>query len=168
MLRKNKLRKNKRKVQEDDLELQITSLADILIIVLVFLLKNYSAGLEAVTDFSLPEGLNLPVAQIGGKSSKGIQVEVMESGIQINGETAAPLVGFRFPEADLNDDLTDNGTSINLIQYLSQALDKKEKNTKVWIVADRRAPYATIQTVLASAALSGYEDFRLAVVKEEE
>ena len=40
MLRKNKLRKNKRKVQEDDLELQITSLADILIIVLVFLLKK--------------------------------------------------------------------------------------------------------------------------------
>ena len=44
---------------------------------------------------------------------------------------------------------------------------QEEEERNVWIVADERAPYATIQTVLASAALYGYTDFKLAVVKDQ-
>ncbi len=164
---KSKFRKHHRREHQEEAELQITSLADILIIVLVFLLKSYSAGLEAVADVSLPEGLNLPVSQVGGQDKDGLRIEILQSGIQVQGEPAAGLEAFRFPEADLNSDLTDNGTSINLTKYLTERRSHYPEGTKVWIVGDRRAPYATIQTVLASASISGFQDFRLAVVKDE-
>jgi biopolymer transport protein ExbD len=38
---------------------------------------------------------------------------------------------------------------------------------KILVIADQRAPYQTIKSVLASAAVHGYTDFKLAVVKGE-
>ena len=35
------------------------------------------------------------------------------------------------------------------------------------VIADQRAPYSTVKSVLASAALNGYTDFKLAVVRGE-
>ena len=36
---------------------------------------------------------------------------------------------------------------------------------RIIIVADQKVPFVTIRTVLASAAVNGYTDFKLAVVQ---
>jgi hypothetical protein len=38
-------------------------------------------------------------------------------------------------------------------------------DSKVVVIADQRVPYITIKSVLASAAVQGYTDFKLAVVR---
>ena len=83
----------------------------------------------------------------------------------------APLHGFE-PEAG---DLQQNGASL----LLSKALEKERArelliakansdvkvDARIIIVADSRAPYSTLKSVLASAAQSGYTDYKLAVIR---
>jgi biopolymer transport protein ExbD len=154
----------------EDMNLQITSMADIFIILLVFLLKSYSTSALAITPSS---GLALPQAQGSEQSIDALKIMVSESSVEVEGQPVASLNHFEF----LAKDLSQGGAS----QTLSQALERERKrqlliarsnsdvqvDSKVIIVADQHVPYSTLKTVLASAALQGYTDFKLAVVQDK-
>lgn len=158
----------KRPALNEEMSLQITSMADIFIIVLVFLLKGYSTGAISVAPSA---GLSLPKAVTQDASVEALKVEITETGVQVEGQHVAKLEQFRFEKADLQS----SGTSTTLGQAISRQREKQlliaKSNTdvkvdsKILILADQRAPYSTIKTVLASAAVNGYTDFKLAVVK---
>ncbi|MGE4106134.1 MAG: ExbD/TolR family protein [Bacteriovoracia bacterium] len=165
-----RIRKSKGKAQDHGAEvsLQITSLADILMVVLVFLLKSFSSGISTVENISVPKGIHLPEIQASTNGKDGIRVEIGAGGVSIDGQKLADLQDFRFPAADLNGSSDETTTSKVLIKSFSELKkDEAKVGKSVWVVADRRSPYRTIQTVLASAAVQGYSDFKLAVVKEE-
>jgi biopolymer transport protein ExbD len=148
--------------QSQDMSLQITSMADIFTIILIFLLKSYSVGaLEA----SAPKGVQLPQATAGTAGLKSVadilRLEVSEGEVLVNGKPTASLSDFAFPSSDI----TGDGASRTLISKLAPAT---EDNAKVLVVADQRAPYETIKAVLASAALRGYTDVKLAVSPVDE
>jgi hypothetical protein len=144
-------------------------MADIFTILLVFLLKSYSTSALAIAPTN---GLSLPQALAGEEQVEALKIQVSESSVEVEGQPAANLAHFTFDAKDLQ-----NGAS----QSLSQALEKERKrqlliaqsnsdvkiDSKVVIIADQHAPYSTLKTVLASAALQGYTDFKLAVVKGE-
>jgi biopolymer transport protein ExbD len=153
----------------EEMNLQITSMADIFIILLVFLLKSYSTSALAISP---SKGLELPQAMGGEEQVEALKIQVSESSVEVEGQPAATLAHFVFDSKDLQ-----NGAS----QSLNQALDKARKrqlliaqsntdvkiDSKIIVIADQHAPYSTLKTVLASAALQGYTDFKLAVVKGE-
>lgn len=157
-----KMRKRKRFVgrkadhRHIDFELQITSLADILIIVLVFLLKSYSTGVAQ--DVNVPAGVHLPEVHLGNLAPKGINVAVSSSFIEIDGKRILAL---------------DSGRGLaSLVEFeafpeVMQAIRNYPAGLTVWIVADEKIPYKTIQRVMNSAARAGHSDLRLAVVKVE-
>ncbi len=153
--------------EQHDFDLQITSLADILIIVLVFLLKSYSTGVNQ--EINVPSGIKLPVISLGNIGKEGIKIEISRTFVQIEGRKVASLSEGKFSGEDLNGDLSKNGSSQSLIAALKE--EKKTRDPKeassIWIVADQTVPYRTIQTVLASAAINGFQDFNLAVVKDQ-
>jgi biopolymer transport protein ExbD len=152
----------------DEMSLQITSMADIFTILLVFLLKSYSASAMNLTPSA---NMSLPSANGTENSIEALKVEISEKAINVEGQPVASLTGFRFESTDL----LSNGVS----QSLSKALERERQrqvliakansdvkiDPRVIVVADRRAPYQTVKSVLASAALNGYTDFKLAVVK---
>ena len=160
----------KRRHESDEMSLQITSMADIFTILLVFLLKSYATGAVQVTPSS---GLMLPEAQAADMEIQALKVEVSETAVQVEGQAVTALSRFRFDGADLQA----NGTS----KTLSEALEKERQrglmiakanadvkvDPKILVIADQRVPYQTLKSVLASAALNGYTDFKLAVVKGE-
>jgi biopolymer transport protein ExbD len=159
----------KRHHNNEEMTLQITSMADIFTILLVFLLKSYSTSALAISPSN---GLQLPQAQGAEEQVEALKIQVSASSVEVEGQPAASLASFAFDTKDLQ-----NGAS----QSLKDALEKARKrqmliaqsntdvkiDSKVIVVADQHAPYATLKTVLASAALEGYTDFKLAVVKGE-
>jgi biopolymer transport protein ExbD len=157
----------KNRTQSEEMSLQITSMADIFTILLVFLLKSFSTGSVNVTPTN---GMLLPQANGPEAAIEALKVEVSQDAVQIEGHPVAPLHQFAFEPSDLQN----NNTS----QSLTKALEKERQrqlliaqansdvkvDPKIVVVADQRVPYGTIKTVLASAAVHGYTDFKLAVV----
>lgn len=137
--------------------LQITSMADIFVIILVFLLKSYSVeGLPY--EPTLP--LTPPVARGRIDKEEGLKLEVSQKALALGGVRIMEMKGFRFPAQDVDG----AGESRGLQQALANARLKKGVQTaKLVVVADGGAPYETIKTVLSSAARSGYVDIQLAV-----
>jgi biopolymer transport protein ExbD len=82
----------------------------------------------------------------------------------------ATIEDFAFQAADLGQ----NGTSKALVEALEKERQRElliaksnpevKVDPRIVVVADQRVPYSTIKTVLASAAIEGYTDFKLAVV----
>lgn len=165
----------KRRREAGEFSLQITALADVLIVVLIFLLKTFSSGLVESETITASKEIRLPSVASGGMAQKGIKVEVFRDRVEVSGQVSATLEASRFREQDLNDDLTDgNGSSKALNRAFAQAkqgyrseVPNDPNSATVWIMADRGVPYATIQTVIASAAVAGLTDFKLAVEKED-
>jgi biopolymer transport protein ExbD len=154
--------------QSEEMQLQITSMADIFVIILVFLLKSYATGAVNVTPMA---GMTLPLAQAGDQSVEALRVEVSKDAVQLDGLPVVSLKGFSFEAADLQS----NGVSAQLgkalEQYRNRQLQIAKVNTsvkvdaRILVLSDQKTPYSTLKTVLASAALHGYTDFKLAVVR---
>ena len=159
-----------RKVGGTDVALQITSMADIFTIILVFLLKSFAGGTMNVAP---SEGLKLPVAATDKSSPPAPTIEISEKAVQVENAYVSPLVGFRFPAGELRN----NG----IPHALDSVLDKQRKrqeliakansdvnlDSKIMILADQRTPYGTIRSVVSTAALHGFTDFKLVVVQKE-
>jgi biopolymer transport protein ExbD len=158
----------KKRHQSEEMALQITSMADIFTILLVFLLKSYATSAITVNPAG---GMLLPQAQAGEAAIEALKIEVSEKSISVEGKPVTPLDHFAPAKADL----LASGASV----LLSKALEKERArelliakansdvkvDAKIIIIADSRAPYSTIKSVLASAAQSGYTDYKLAVIR---
>jgi biopolymer transport protein ExbD len=160
----------KKRHQSDEMSLQITSLADIFVILLVFLLKSYATS---AVNLSPAKGMLLPEAQAAEVSVEALKVEISEDTVAVEGQPAATLKNFRFSADELQANGVSNGLSKVLQRERQRQLMIAKANSdvkvdpKILIVSDQRVPYSTVKSVLASAALNGYTDFKLAVVKGE-
>lgn len=158
----------KRAPAAEDMNLQITAMADIFTVLLVFLLKSFATGVVNVTP---TPGTTLPQAVASEASIEALKVEISSNAVLIEGNPVSSLQNFKFDAKDLQA----NGSS----DTVSRALERERQrqlliaksnsdvrvDPRIIVIADQRAPYATIKNVLASAALQGYTDFKLAVIK---
>jgi biopolymer transport protein ExbD len=185
-----KVRWKKMKKNSQEMALNITSMADIFTIILVFLLKSFSAEGSSLTPNLR---LQLPSAKRGAQVSETLKVEISADAIQIDGKVAAKLSNFEFDpnevgqvsqvhagidqaiaavrakhplpkQADAAQAAAQAGSAAQLLSppVISPA------DTALTVMADQKTPYHTLSTVLASAANHGYTAYRLIVVKEEE
>lgn len=155
MRRKSFLRKPGHK---EEMDLQITSMADIFVIILVFMLKSFTAG---GTPIETSQSIQVPNAKGRVEEAKALKLEISQSVVAIEGQSVMRIRDFSFAASDLES----NGSSRSLQAALSGVRKKNSESPsqKILVVADQRAPYATIKAVLASAALQGYTDIKLAV-----
>lgn len=154
----------------EEMTLQITSMADIFTILLVFLLKSYATGAISITPSA---GMLLPSAQAGEASEEALKVQVSEQSVNVEGRPVSALHDFEFDRSDLQA----NGSSASLSRAIERERQRElliakanadvKVDARIIVVADRRVPYSTLKTVLASAALGGYTDFKLAVINRE-
>ena len=168
-LRKGKL-KASGGIMNDEMSLQITSMADIFMILMVFLLKSFSTSMVNINPTS---GMKLPAAAGESADLSALKVEISEKSVSVESSPILPLVNFRVDKAEIQG----NGVSKTLADEFETARKRQmliaksnsqvQIDSKVIIVADQRVPYSTIKAVLASAAIHGYTDFKLAVVKKE-
>lgn len=159
----------KSRVNSEDMSLNITSMADIFTIILVFLLKSYATSAVNVTP---AKGMLLPQAVAGEAPVEALKVEITSDAVSVEGVPIVTLTGFQFGGGEMQG----NGTSKRLAETFSKERQRQlliaksnsdvKVDAKMVVVADQRAPYDTIKAVLASGAVHGYTDFKLAVVTE--
>jgi len=148
-------------VLPEDAPLQITSMADVFMILLVFLLKTYTTGMSSIVP---PQGMKLPETQKSEKITEALKVEITDSAIRLDGNPVTTLTDYQFK----SDDLSSEGQIDSLKRGLASLNTEQSKEGKgqLLVLADQRTPYRTLKTVLNTAALTGWRDFRLVVVED--
>lgn len=149
-----------------DMGLNITAMADIFTVILVFLLMGFGGGALNVVPSA---GVTLPSAAAEAKPVEALKVEISKGAVLVESKPIVTLTEARFASADLQND----GTSKSLSEAL--AFERKKQiaiaggnadvslDARIVLISDEKVPYATIKAVLASAAVQGFTDFKLAV-----
>ena len=153
----------------EEATLQITSMADIFTIILVFLLKSTS---NSSVNISPSQGMKIPESKSQIAPIEALKVEISENGIQVESKPIVDLQNFRFKENEIQP----NATSLALSEALKKERKRQEliaksnpnvvADSKMILVADERTPYITVKTVLASAAVNGFTDYKLITVNK--
>ena len=168
----------------DGFELQLTSLMDALVIILIFLLKSYSAS---TSNFSAMPGIQLPLSRAQEIPSDSLQVIVTANGITFENELIVPfpvvqgwLIARLRPE-----DLDEGGLRIlplyaslmkargrsELLRTKSQARDQQGNplpfESMLAIQADKTVHYDLLRKVMYTSAAAGYRVFRFLTLREE-
>lgn len=167
---KRSLLHKKKHAPSEEMSLNITAMADIFTVILVFLLKSYATS---ALDISPTAGLKLPTAGANDTLEEAMRVEISENAILVDGTPIVALKTFQFQPQDVES----NQSSKQLAKEFKRLRDRQlliakansdvKVDAKLIVVSDQRVPYASLKTVLASAALNGYTDFKLAVVKND-
>lgn len=154
----------KKKKLTEDMTLQITSMADIFMILLVFLLKSYSTTLTTVSP---SKDTKLPVATTSGEMMKDtLKLEIASDSILVDQKPVIKLKNFEFSAADVQP----GGNAPALFKVLYQErkrLPEPNADSNLLILADENTPYSTIKPILASAASAGFVDLQLVVVQKD-
>lgn len=172
MFKRRRLFNGKKKhVESGEVALQITSMADIFTILLVFLLKGLASDALQISPSNgtrLPAGVNT-----SSLDEKALQVEISEKGILVEKEFVTPLEGYRIADTK---NLTREGTIPTLNDRLSkererqkliaQSNDTVKIDSRVIVMSDEKVPFATMKPILRSLAAQGYSEIKFAVVKE--
>ena len=183
------IRARKRRRKPHTFELQLTSLMDILVIILVFLLKTYSTSTH---DFSSVQGIKLPISTSPDQPSMSLQVIVTPAGMTFENDRVvdfvqtAPGVGSTDPSYAFKPiDLDEEGRRIvpfydalmkareksELLRAKSKARDADGKplpfEGTLAIQADKRVQYDTVRKIMYTAAAAGYRTFRFLAMARE-
>ncbi len=157
-------------------KIQITSMVDMFVILLVFLLKSYSTSPVNVTP---SEDLKLPLSTSFTEPQDIVKLVVSKKGIFIDDRKIASVDNLAGNLAMSNGELDKNDP--NFIVGLFKALDEQAKHTKdiakvndtvafdgkILMQADRDLPYSLLQKVMYTSMLAGYSDLKLAVVAKD-
>lgn len=154
-------------------KIQITSMVDMFVILLVFLLKSYSTS---PVNIPPSDKLTLPVSTSLKDPVDVLKVVVSKDGIFVDekqvvkfddkGEVAAG-------DLDANDTNFIRSLYTELDQQASKSRDIAKVNEtlefdgKVLMQADRGMPYALLRKVMYTSMLAGYSDVKIAVMMQE-
>ncbi len=163
-------RRRQKEVKEDITYLNITPMLDMMTILLVFLLKSFSASAENITV----ENLALPSSVSKLNVKPALQLMVTENAILVDQKLVTRLG----PNGSIVDADLPEGAQGYLIQPLYEALEVKagyykqieeyggsKFDGRVAIIADRKTPYQTLFKILYTVGRAEFGLFRLFVQK---
>jgi biopolymer transport protein ExbD len=157
--KKRRLFGHRRKTKEaGQVSLQITSMADIFTILLVFLLKGIASDALTINPSNgtnLPNGINTSAL-----SEIALTVELSSKGVLVEKEFISDYKNFEKP---LGERLAKEREKQNLI---AGANDTVKSDARVIVLADSKVPFSTTKVVLRTLAQSGYSEVKFGVIKE--
>jgi biopolymer transport protein ExbD len=183
-------RRNRKKIGHH-FELQLTSMMDVLVIIVVFLLKSYATS---TNNFTTVPGLKLPTSGSIDPTPDSLQVIVTPEAITFEGarvlefQVSAGGIGdseatYTFNGKDLDpkernlrivplyDALLKAKEASEVLRQKSQARDAEGKplpfDGVLAIQADKRVRYDTIRKIMYTAAAAGYKTFRFLALKRD-
>lgn len=166
------LARKKRKEREAEgeiRELNITAMMDMMTIILVFLIKSYSASSVTATA---SEDVRPPVSSTRLTPKDTIAVTISPRFILVNDKKCVSLANMNFAKDDLDGSLV-----LPLNEALGKQVDKlkqiAERNPnapfmqEVSIIGDKRIPYELLSKVLYTAGKNELQNFRFIVLTRE-
>ena len=153
--------------KERETELDITSLLDILVILLVFLLKSYNASELKV---NIANKMTLPVSESRDLGHQHVLIQVNGEGELFMNTQKLGVVTDNSPEsiAFLSKELRKVKKELKQKRAIaSAAIDKKknsrEENAKINILFDQDTPYEVMNKVMNTTAENGFAHFKFIV-----
>lgn len=164
--------------------LQLTSMMDVLIIIVIFLLKSYGLSIMQVPQ---EDKLQLPVSKSTEMFGEGIVLSIAQDQIMVDSESVLQFAGdykekkFELPEGAM--DSKGEGRLLAVYDILKRKKDEFDtiaarapdpvEAAKKWtgellVQADKEVPYELIRRVMFTAGMAGYKQFRLTVEKQAE
>lgn len=181
-------RRRKKKLNQA-FELQLTSLIDVLVIILVFLLKSYQTSLNTLTTV---EGLQMPISANQDEPHDSLQIIITPEGITFEGKRVVDFLqdggsaGATQGDYKLNStDIDEGGRRIvSLFNTLVAAREKSELlkakspvrdaagnplpfDGVLAVTADKRIHYDTLRKIMYTAGAAGFKVFRFIALKKE-
>jgi len=131
---------------------QLTSLIDVMTILLVFLIQNFSAQ----GDFISPQSdIKLAHSTVSTSPLPAFTVQITETELRVQGVFLMKNSAF----ADNHD---------FLIPELYEQLSREEGEKRIILEADRNLPFNIIKRVSFTCSAAGFEDFEILVNREQE
>ncbi len=172
---RKQLKHFREKVEEEAEEhqlayLNITPMMDMMTILLVFLLKQFSVQAAAA---SMAEGLQLPQSSIETTRPLAVNVTVTQSAVLVEGDGVAPVRA-----GAVDSSLKRDGANGYYITPLVDTLQKHANRLKkiaamgatefdgtAMIMVDKAVPYRLLTEILYSAGQAEFNNYHLVVIK---
>lgn len=153
-------------------KIQITSMVDMFVILLVFLLKSYSTSPVNITP---SDKLTMPASTSTKDPVDVLKLVVSKAGVFVEDRKIVDLEQGVVATKDLDSNDT------QFIRPLYQALDDQAKKSrqiasvneevefdgKVLMQADRSLPYELLRKVMYTSMMAGYADVKIAVITKD-
>ncbi len=153
-------------------KIQITSMVDMFVILLVFLLKSYSTSPVNVTP---SDDLKLPVSTSAKHPVEALKLVVSANGIFVEDKRIVEMENGVLATSAVDEKDT------QFIRALYTELDEQAKKTrtiasqnseiefdgKVVMQAERSLPYDLLRKVMYTSMMAGYSDVKIAVMLKE-
>jgi biopolymer transport protein ExbD len=156
---KRKLFGNKPKAKQNGyLSLQITSMADIFMILLVFLLKGIASDALAIAP---SQGTRLPAGANTATLDQGtLQVELSQKGVLVEKDFIADFASFEKPLAERLSREREKE------KFIASKNDSVKADGRAIVLSDQKVPFSTLKQVLRSLSENGYSEIKFGVIKE--
>jgi biopolymer transport protein ExbD len=155
-------------------ELNITAMMDMMTIILVFLLKSYSASSLSV---NLGEELRIPqsTTQVAPQDSVSVTISMTE--VAVNDRAVLRMQDGRVPASAKEGGRADAFLVAAVHEALAREVEKQKYiarynpgapfSGRLNVVADKRVPYRTVMEVLYTAGQAELGDYRFMTLKAD-
>jgi biopolymer transport protein ExbD len=169
---KKAIRSFQRKLAEPETirDLNITPMMDMMTIILVFLLKSFTASNNLI---NFNQDLQIPPSSTLLKSKEAIQVQVTKKVVIVEGEAVAAITNGKVDSALKPEG--ENGYKIApIVDTLTKIANREKKvaqlsggefESELLVIADKTTPYRLLTEILYSCGQAGYANYRLMVNK---
>ncbi|MDB5037597.1 MAG: aglS [Bacteriovoracaceae bacterium] len=136
--------------------LMLTPMLDMLTVVLIFLIVNFSPEKAAIKPSA---NIQLPEAELNLNEVPRIHIELAKDHVMLNGQTLAGLL------PDSQDSQAWNILKIKLEELTKESKDQKPQ--PILLIADKDAPYQFVDSAVAHLAAGGYSEVYLLTSQED-
>lgn len=160
------------KALEEKAELKVTSLMDIFVNVLIYLLMNYSTS---PVDITQGKERTLPKSTTKGKLSHTTTVGITKSVILVNRKRVVELIEGRVEAGKKQDKQASSYMIMPLYEKLKDAVAKRKKIAKynkqkfkgmITIVADQDMSFRLLSEIMYTAGQAEFGKFKFAAIKK--
>jgi biopolymer transport protein ExbD len=162
-------KRKERQAEGEIKELNIIAMMDMMTIILVFLLKSYSASSVSVTA---SEDVRPPISTTRATPKDTVAVTITPKNVLVGDKKVLELVGNAIPRGMLDG---------RLVRPLDQAFKKEVDKLKyiasrnpaapfthdLSVIGDRKIPYDLLLSVLYTAGHNELENYRFVVIQKE-
>lgn len=171
-MRSNRSIRNRGKRKKKEvIDLDITSLLDILVILLVFLLKSYSSSGQVI---NVPKDITLPISESQMISSSGTIVQVSANSLWVDNKEILTYSKNKSIKSAMDRSRRIIPLLTNLrkrkaeIERLAKLAPKAQKFTgTINLLVDKSIKYSFLQKIMHTCASAGFSKFKFVVLGAE-
>jgi len=171
MARSKSIKARSRRKKQNVFDIDITSLLDILTILLVFLLQSYNSSGVVI---NVPKGITIPKSDSESLSTFGINIQVSATNIYVDDKEVLNVESMDATQIydqdgrsiiPLYNQLVKLKENVKLVEKLSP--DAKKFSGVANLVIDKSLKYSYLKKIMYTCAEAGFKEFKFVVLGEK-